>query len=279
MLSDRVNAVDPTYRLVTRNLSGVKDWDEAGGVTVENQVIAILLEYGTTVHLCLDPKHSRFKTVQSEFTRVPESERTIIGSDQEYQVSIPENRALVESLLEISAGETDGWVDRTFYLTEFAILNGRSWVYRSVPHETHIREINATEYDEVTQRLNKALGQVRGSAVVPFDELVSWTAEAKEYKLDWNALYQHTGKGGYVGYDLDRLQHIVVQLSENVLCLSWRSSSEESLARRTIWRVLDSEAATPPNQIGLPHGEQGKKVVSALHWLRVNLDYSYDIEG
>ncbi|WP_336361763.1 hypothetical protein [Haladaptatus sp. ZSTT2] len=278
MFSDRVNADDPTHKLVTRNLSGVKDWDEAGGVTVENQVIAILLEYGTTVHLCLDPKHSRFKTVQNKFTRVPESERTIIGSDQEYQVSIRKNRALVESLLEISTGETDEWVDRTFYLTEFAILNGRSWVYRSVPHEAHTREINATEHDGVIQKLNEALEQVRGSAVVPFDGLVSWTTEAKEYKLDWNALYQHTGKDAYVGYDLERLQHVVVQFSENALYLDWRPSSEESLVRRTIWRVLDSEAATPPDQIGLPHGEQGKKVVSALHWLRVNLDYSYDIK-
>jgi hypothetical protein len=278
MFSDRVNAVDPTHRLVTRNLSGVEDWDEAGGVTVENQIIAILLEYGTTVHLCLDPKHSRFKTVQNEFTRVPESERTIIGSDQEYQVSIPENRALVESLLEISAGETDEWVDRTFYLTEFAILNGRSWVYRSVPHETHTREINATEHDGVIQKLNEALEQVRGSAVVPFDGLVSWTAEGKEYKLDWNALYRHTRKDAYVGYDLERLQHVVVKFSENILHLDWRSTSEESLVRRTIWRVLDSKAATPPDQIGLPHEEQGKEVVSALRWLRVNLDYSYGIK-
>ncbi|MFC5368618.1 hypothetical protein [Salinirubrum litoreum] len=278
MFSDPVNAVDPTHRLVTRNLSGVKDWDEAGGVTVENQAIAILLEYGTTVHLCLDPKHSQFKTVQNKFTRVPELERTIIGSDQEYLVSIPENRALVESLLAISACETDEWVDRTFYLTEFAILNGRSWVYRSVPHETHIREINATEHDGVIQKLNEALEQVRGSAVVPFDGLVSWTAEAKDYKLDWNALYRHTGKDAYVGYDLERLQHVVVQFSENSLHLDWRSTSEESLVRRTIWRVLDSEATTPPDQIGLPRGEQEKKVVSALHWLRANLNYSYDIE-
>jgi len=278
MFSERVNAVEPTHRFVTRGFPGVKDWDEDGWVTVENQIIAILLEYGTTVHLCLDPKHSQFKTVESEFTRVPESERTIIGPDQEYQVSIPENRNLVESLLEISTGETDEWADRTFYLTEFAILNGRSWVYRSVPHEAHIREINATEHNGMVQKLNKALEQVRGSAVVPFDGLVSWTAEAKEYKLDWNALYRHTGEDSYVGYDLERLQHVVVQFSENALHLDWRTTSEESLIRRIIWQVLDSEATTPPDQIGLPRGEQEKKVVSVLHWLRANLDYSYDIK-
>ena len=54
--------------------------------------------------------------------------------------------------------------------------------------------------------------------------------------------------------------------------------SEESLVRQTIWRVLDSRVATPPDQIELPHGEQRKEVVSALRWLRVNLDYSYDIK-
>jgi len=36
------DAAEPTHRLVSRSLSGVKDWDELGGVTVENRAISVL---------------------------------------------------------------------------------------------------------------------------------------------------------------------------------------------------------------------------------------------
>ncbi|WP_049942843.1 MULTISPECIES: hypothetical protein [Haloarcula] len=64
--TETFDAAEPTHRLVSRNLSGVKDWDELGGVTVENRAIRVLMGYGTVVHLELEPKHGQFETVQRE---------------------------------------------------------------------------------------------------------------------------------------------------------------------------------------------------------------------
>ncbi|RLM76610.1 hypothetical protein DVK05_16445, partial [Halorubrum sp. Atlit-8R] len=111
--------------------------------------------------------------VQRELTQVPDSECIFIGSDHEFRASLPEDRALVESVLEIADGDTDAWADRLFHLVEFAVLTDRSWLYRSVPHETHIREINAGEHEGVIEKLNETFAQVRGSAIVPFGGLTS----------------------------------------------------------------------------------------------------------
>ena len=108
--AEGIETGEPTHKLVTRGLPGVKDWDEAGGVTVENRSMVIFMDSGTAVRLQLDLKHNQFETVQRELTRVPESERILLGSDQEYRALLPEDRALVESLLEISIGDTDAWI-------------------------------------------------------------------------------------------------------------------------------------------------------------------------
>ena len=61
--TEKFDAAEPTHRLVSRSLSGVKDWDELGGVSVENRAISALMDYGTVVDLGLDPKHGQFEIV------------------------------------------------------------------------------------------------------------------------------------------------------------------------------------------------------------------------
>ncbi|GAB7009516.1 hypothetical protein [Halorubrum trueperi] len=275
--TEKFNAAEPTHRLVTRRLSGVKDWDELGGVTVENQAIRVLMDYGTAVHLGLDPKHGQFETVQRELTQVPDSKCMFIGSDHEFRASLPEDRALVESVLEIPDGDTDAWTDRLFYFVEFAVLTDQSWIYRSVPHEAHIREINAGRHEGVIEKLNETLDQVRGSAVVPFSGLASWTTGDTTYDLKWDSLYW-SDREKSASYDLERLRQVTALFSENLLRLDWKPVSEESLLRRTAWRVLGSESATPPAKIEIPTGEGGEKILDAFHQLREKLGYEYDVE-
>lgn len=271
------DAAEPTHRLVSRSLSGVKDWDELGGVTVENRAISVLMDYGTVVHLGLDPKHGQFETVQRELVQIPDSECIFVGSDHEFRASLPEDRALVESLLEVPGGDTDAWTDRLFYFVEFAVLADQSWLYRSVPHETHIREINARGHEGVIERLNDTFAQVRGSAVVPFGELVSWTTDGTTYDLKWDSLYR-SDRQERSSYDLERLRQVTALFSENLVRLDWKPVSEESLLRRTVWRVLGSESATPPAQVEIPPGEDGEKILDAFHQLREKLGYEYDVE-
>ncbi|WP_238717425.1 hypothetical protein [Natronorubrum halophilum] len=275
--TEKVDAAEPTHKLVTRNLPDVKDWDETGWVTVENQATGILMDYGTAVHLQLDPKHNQFDTVRSELTRVESSERIFVGSGREFRASLPENRALVESLLEISSDDTDAWTDRTFYVDEFAILAEQSWVYRSVPHEPHIREINASEHEGLIEELDEMMAQLRGTAVVPFDGLASWTVGGIKYELRWDSLYRSFEENS-VSYDVERLEQVTALCPENCLRLDWRSNSEESFLRRTMWRILDSETAAPPTQVDIPAGEAGEKVFAAFRQLHDDLDYDYEIQ-
>lgn len=276
-LTEKFDAAEPTHRLVTRSLSGVKDWDELGGVTVENRAISVLMDYGTVVHLELDPKHDQFETVQRELAQVPDSECIFVRSDQEFRASLPEDRALIESLLEIPDGDTNAWTDRTFYFVEFAVLTEQSWLYHSVPHETHIREINARGHKGIIEKLNETLDQMRGSAVVPFSGLTSWTTDGTTYDLKWDSLYCSYRERS-VSYDLERLRQVNALFSENLLRLDWKPVSEESLLRRTVWRVLGSESATPPARVEIPAGEDGEKILDAFRQLREKLGYAYGVE-
>ncbi len=271
------DAAEPTHRLVTRRLSGVNDWDELGHVTVENRAIRVMMDDGTVVHLGLDPKHGQFETVQQELERVPDSNCIFVGSEYEFRASLPEDRALVESVLDIPDGDTDAWTDRLFYLVEVAVLTDQSWRYRSVPHEAHIREINARGHEDVLEKLNETFAQVRGTAVVPFDGLVSWTTGGTTYTLRWDSLYC-TNKEKSASYELERLKQVTVLFSEDVLRLDWTPGSEESLRRRTVWRVLTSKSATPPAQVEIPAGEEGETILDAFCQLREKLGYAYDVE-
>lgn len=268
---------EPTHQLVTRDLSGVKDWDPAGGVTAENRAVGVFLEYGSAVHLQIDSKHGQFERVRSELARVPESERLFVGSEREYRVSLPADQPLIESVLELPAGDTDAWTDRTFYLDAFAVLTEGSWLYHSIPHETHIRECNASEHDGLVAALNEALEQVPGSAVVPVDGVVSWTSDGVTYELEWDSLHRDSETDGHVAYDLERLQRVGVYLPKTVLRLDWSPASAESLLRRTWWWVRNSESATPPTHARVHDEEQAIAVLDALDHLRSALDYSYEV--
>jgi hypothetical protein len=275
--TENVDAAEPTHRLVSRSLSGVKDWDELGRVTVENRAVRVLMDYGNAVHLGLDPRHGQFETVLRELTQVPDSECIFIGSDHEFRASLPEDRALVESVLEIADGDTDAWTDRLFHLVEFAVLTDRSWLYRSVPHEAHIREINAGEHEGVIEKLNETFAQVRGSAIVPFGGLTSWTADGTAYDLKWKSLYC-SGKENSASYDLERLRRVIVLPLEDLLQFDWKPASEESLLRRTAWRVLGSKSAAPPTRVEIPAGEDREQLLDAFRQLREKLGYEYDVE-
>ncbi|ERG98279.1 MAG: hypothetical protein J07HQX50_02314 [Haloquadratum sp. J07HQX50] len=48
----------PTHRLVTQTPSEVKDWEQEGIIRVENRAMEVILDYGSTVHVELDPADS-----------------------------------------------------------------------------------------------------------------------------------------------------------------------------------------------------------------------------
>lgn len=165
-----IDKKDPTHRLVTQTPSGVKDWEKEGIIGVENRFVEVILDYGSTVHVELDPAHGQFETIQNELSKMPESDRIFVASEHEYRAELPKDCGSVNSLLEIQANDTDEWDDRLFNIEAFAVLTDQSWTYRPVPHETHIREINTAGHDGLIEELHKVLEQLRGATVEQYDD-------------------------------------------------------------------------------------------------------------
>ena len=277
VLTEAVDAADPTHRLVTRRVAGE---EHASTIQVENRAVSVCMDYGTAVHLELDPEHDQYETVRRELERVPDSACLFPGSEHEFRASLPEGRTVVESVLEVPVGAnaaSDAFTLRLFSVARFAVVTDQSWLYRSVPHETHIREINTVGHEGMIADLNATLAQVRGSAVVPFGDLTSWTADGVTYSLDWDALHR-SNDGTDVSYDVARLRQVTVLPFEPLLRLDWAPTAEASVLRRAVWRVLGSERARPPARVEIPAGSDGDEVVAAFRELRAKLGYAYDVD-
>ena len=278
VLTEAVDAADPTHRLVTRRADG--EAGDASPIQAENRAVSVLMDYGSAVHLELDPEHDQYETVRRELERVPDSVCLFPGSENEFRASLPEGRAVVESVLEVPGGakaSSDAFTFRMFSVARFAVVTDQSWLYRSVPHETHVREINAVGHEGAIADLNATLAHVRESAVVPFGDLTSWTVDGVTYSLDWDALHR-SRDGTDVRYDITRLRQVTVLSSEPSLRFDWAPAGEASGLRRVVSRVLGSERASPPTRVEIPAGSDGDEIVGAFRELRAKLGYTYDVE-
>ncbi|WP_435152240.1 hypothetical protein [Haladaptatus sp. DFWS20] len=134
--------MDTTHRIVTRQSSDVKDWDETGQLTVENRVVDSVLGYGDAIHLSVNA--GKFDRTETKLERVDESRKIFAGSKPEYRAVLPRDGDIVRSALAVTPGNTDEWSNRLFTLNEFAIISEDDRLYRSVPHHGHIREVDAS---------------------------------------------------------------------------------------------------------------------------------------
>ncbi|MBX0304559.1 hypothetical protein [Haloarcula salinisoli] len=166
------DAAGPTHRLNARPSSDVDDRSADGLIGVENRVVDVAMEYGTAVHLDVDPGHGQFELLQRELTQVPDRDRVFVESDHEYRANLPADRSLVDALLDVPDGDRWAYSDRLFALEAVAVLTEQSWTYRSVPHETHIRELNAAGQDGLLAELEDMLERVPGTDIVALDDAV-----------------------------------------------------------------------------------------------------------
>lgn len=163
---DSIDEEPPTHRVVTANNSGVKDWDDEGVIGVENHAMDTVLDYGSIVHIDVDPVHSQFEAVENNLTQLLNPEQIFVDPDYEFRAVLPDDRSFIHQLLETQ--NTDEWRDRLFNLNAVAILADQSWRYRSVPHEFHIREINAAGDNGLIKELHDTLEQLQGATVEQF---------------------------------------------------------------------------------------------------------------
>jgi len=169
---ETVDAAGPTHRLVTRPSSDVDDRAADGLIGIENRVVAVAMEYGTAVHLDVDPGHGQFELLQRALTRVPDRDRVFVDSDHEYRGALPADRSTIDALLDVPDDDRWAYSDRLFALEAVAVLTEQSWTYRSVPHETHIRELNVTGQDELLADLADMLERVPGTDIVAVGDSV-----------------------------------------------------------------------------------------------------------
>lgn len=282
MLNDRFGD-EATHRVVTRRASGVKDWDESGELTVENRVFDVLVRFGDAIHFRIADDTERLERYKERLERVDGADTVLAGTDAEYRAMLPRDGDVVRSMLEVESDDTDGWIDRRFNLDEFAVVTGDDWLYRSVPHHAHIRDLNAAGRGELLEAIRAELESVPRSAVVPADGFVSWRSGSSQYELTWDALRRsETGTGdGWTTFELDRLRHVAFRPDRDPLALEfdWEPASADSPLRRVTRRVLEPESVDPPARLAFPDRNTLDETVESLRELRTELAYRFGIDA
>ncbi|EMA39112.1 hypothetical protein [Halobiforma nitratireducens] len=293
---------EPTHAIRTRSRSGVEDWDAEGGVAVENRVVDTVLEYGNAVHLCLDEAlladtaPGRLSTARERFDRPDACRRRLRNESPEYRARLPDDIDAVQSCLALEPGDTGGWLARLHGIAALAVVTPDSWLYRSVPHHAHIRELNVDPVDAVLEEVTATLESARWSAVVPTGPLVSWTDDTSRYELRWHALRrrrrgwdrdQSQGQNRdrdsnpWAVFDLERLRRVRPIPERGELRLRWHSGvrGTDSPIRRAVAGVIDRLAADPPTRVVTSETATVEEIASTLRELRAQFEYDYTFEG
>ncbi|ELZ16489.1 hypothetical protein C477_15695 [Haloterrigena salina JCM 13891] len=280
---------EPTHAVRTRSRSGVSDWDDDGQLSVENRVVDVAMTYGDGVHLCLDRSllerraPGRLSTARERFERLPDDRRLFRTDSPEYRARLPEDAEAVRSCLALEPGDTDVWLARLHGIAALAVVTADSWLYRSVPHHAHIRELNADAADGLLADVAGELASIPGSGVVPTGALVAWSAAEYRYELTWNALRRRSPDGesdSWTAVDLDRLRGVRLVPERGEIRFRWGSQAETAASpfRRALASAVDRLTADPPTRVAVAGSETVAEIAAALRELRAQFGYEFAID-
>lgn len=269
---------EPTHRLVVREREAIDDADPAGALAVENRVVDVAMQHGTAVHLCIDDNLTgdRLALLRETLHPVEDDVRVLENATPEYRAGLPMDADILETALSLPEGDTDAWLDRLFGLAELAVVTDDTWLYRSVPHETHIREINAEAVEGYLGTLHRELSDIPGTAIVPHGPLASWNTDGCRYELTWDALRERQDGDQWRSISLERLDRIKPEPERSDLVLQWARPTGASRVVRGIRRVSGSETGFPPTRLTV----QTAALSTVLDWfrdLKARLDYEYEL--
>lgn len=275
-----LDADESTHRVVTRQPPGVEDWDETGRIAVENRVVEVVMRYGTAVHLSVESDAEHLGSVTARLERVGRQDRVFPDGRPEYRATLPEDGDVVRSALAVDPGDTGAWVDRLHGIREFAVVTPDAWLYRSVPHHAHVREVNADGRDEMLAAVTAELDSIPRSGVVPVDGFASWRSGDCQYQLTWDVLRRReaTDEGRWTAFELSRLRRVSPRPDRAELLVRWERPSADSWPRRLLRRVLRPESVRPPTRIEFPETAVMDEAVEGLRSLQTNLDYRFAVE-
>jgi hypothetical protein len=281
-LGESFDTTDQTHRVVTRTPTVSND-EGTGWVGVENTIVEVTMQYGTAVHICIDGEilencsPETLATVR-QLTRLRDSETVLTNAYPEYRASLPDDADTVMTCL--SPEGDDAWLARLFGTDELAVVSENGWLYHSVPHHSHIREINAA-VDGFLDDVDDTLGSMRGTAVFPVGPLVSWQSAGRRYEIVPEfERFRVTATNGQArtSFSIGKLAAVYRNESRLELVLRWNSATEsDSLAVRGLQRLFARSSTDPPTRIGIPDRETLGEVLEALRTVATKLDYDLTI--
>ena len=202
------------------------------------------------------------------------------GAGSERRARLPEDRERIEALLDFDgrfADDENAWVARLFDVDEFTVLAGETPIYRSIPHETHVRDLN----DAVPGFIDAAAAAVAefpGVAVLPVDPLARWTVDGTEYALNAETVrFPGSGEDRWRWFDLSKLEYARAVPERGELALQWRDPRGTSLVARARTSVTRLFTGAPPTRLPAP-GEALRDVTRTLLRLRDDLGYDFVVD-
>ena len=277
VLAEQYRVDEPTHQLRVRPDATVSDADSESFLAVENRVIETAMDDGSAVHLCIEETvHTdRLVSLRTHLPRVEEDERALENGVPEYRAELPDERSVVEEVLTVIEGETDRWLDRLHGIAEIAIFTEDTWLYRSVPHETHIREINAGAANGVLSALRDAIEEIPRAGIVPDDPLASWETGDRQYELRWDRL-QWSGDGTrWRTASLEGLNRVVSEPARSELVFDWEPPAGLGRLRWAIQRYLGVTDDAVPTRVTVPP-DHFESALNALAILQRRLGYEYE---
>ena len=282
-LREPFDTTDRTHTVVTRTSSTSND-EGTGWIDVENAVVEVAMRYGTAVHICIDgeilKEHSpeTLDTVR-KLTRLREDEK-IIENDKfpEYRASLPDDADVVRTCLE--ENEHDGWLARYWGIVEFVVFSDSNWLYHSVPHHSHIREINATT-DGFIEELNDTFDSIPESAVFAVGPLASWQTDERRYEIvpEFEFLrVADVNQENWTRFPLGRVTKAYPDAERLELVLRWSGPPEtDSLVLHGLQRVFARFSSDSPTRISVPDRETLDEVIDALRTVATKLEYEFEV--
>jgi len=259
----------PTHRVVCR-LAGPAS-DDPSWIAVENSVVGVAIAHGTALHVTTTPAaldRMVDTVVRDEFVQVTDSGR--LSGDTEFRADADSQAAAQLLAGAFEAG--DEWADRVFAIDEFAVVGPEGWLYRSVPHHAHIRELDADGAKRFLRAVRAAVSEFPRTAVVPDEPLVTWTEDGERTELWPTTLRRGTGQDRSA-FALDRLAS--VRPTADGVALRWQEPA--STLARLGQQIRRTVGTTPPARLSVPDEATRSRVQSGLAELADELGYGYTV--
>lgn len=272
---------DFSHHVVDRGLLGSEDGDPT--VRVDNAIASVALAYGDGVRVVADRSLLDNDPIAdrafSSLSPVSGGECRI--GDGERRARLPEDRHTVERLLDFDGRfetDTNAWLTRLHGIEEFAVFAGGEPIYRSVPHEHHIRGVNGAVSPFVTTAADAVSGY-RGVAILPVDPLFAWHADDTAYELHARGLrIPEQNEKGWRWFPLSKLVYVRPAVDRAELTLQWqeaRGISPIGRGQNAITKYVNGE---PPKRLSASH-QQLRGCIESLARLQHALDYEYRIDA